>query len=534
MTCLSSNALRSLLIVLVLAASVACSESAHDGPLVFANGEELRGAWEDGQNKIAVFKGIPFALPPVGELRWRAPVDHQPRSGPRLVDKFANACMQTSYSSDWYASIAESFGFGPEVVGWPVGISEDCLYLNVWSAKPNPGSSLPVMIWVHGGSNTGGWSYEPNYLGTRLADKGVVVVSIAYRMGSFGFFSHPLLDNGEGEPIANFGLLDISQAIRWVKNNIDAFGGNPDNITLIGESSGAGDISDLVISDMGNDPVYKRAILQSSASGLAERRTLAQEKALGQHLMDSFELSGGITAERLREIPARDILDAYTAELKGHYFDAVIDGLTMKQSPIDVLREADKSALDILIGTNADEWLMYIDKNVSQADLEKIAAKSLPGDTARLFKEIIGAVDIRQAVDRIRTAVDTLCPSRYLASRVTDLGGKGRVYWFSRQRPGPGGEELGAYHGTEIPYVFDTHDDWLPTEELDRELTRAVMDYWVRFAMSGDPNLPERPAWPVFSKQEGLVMQLGNRVGSFKPNDAGLCELVGPDRTKGD
>jgi len=438
------------------------------------------------------------------------------------------------FVNNGYASIAKAFGSGPETVGRPVGVSEDCLYLNIWTPKLNADAKLPVMVWVHGGSNKGGWSYEPNYIGKNLAAKGVVVVTIAYRMGSFGFFSHPALDNGalnngNGQPVANFGLLDIAQASRWVKDNIESFGGDAQNITLIGESSGAGNISDLISTEIGQEQTYHRVILQSSASSLEKRRTLEQEQALGTLLINSLAIKEPITAERLRSIPAENLLAAYMNNLQDHYFDAVVDGLTMKQSPVDAFKQMQHTILDVLIGTNADEWLMYLDENVDQANLEKVIEQNAPDHEASLAAKLGDTKDARRAIDRVQTATDTLCPSRYLAARVSQTGGRAWVYYFSRQRPGPGGEKLGAYHGTEIPYVFGTHDAWLPTEDIDRELTNAVMDYWVQFARSGDPNTPNGPHWPVYSDQQPMVMELGERVRAMPAHDAGLCELLGPD-----
>jgi len=252
--------------------------------------------------------------------------------------------------TDWYAGVAAAFGHGPEVAARPNGVSEDCLYLNIWSPQLDPEARLPVMVWVHGGSNKGGWSYEPNYIGTRLAEKNVVVVSIAYRLGPFGFFSHPLLDNGEDEPIANFGWLDTYMAIRWVAENITAFGGDPDNITAIGESSGAGDISDWVAAEMAGDRLYRRIIAQSPGGSLEQRRTLADEKKTGARLIGSLEIEGELDAERLRKIPAEDVLEAATSELEGIYFDAVIDDLTMSARPIESLDRADAASIDAWTG----------------------------------------------------------------------------------------------------------------------------------------------------------------------------------------
>ena len=520
----------SALALTTLLLGAACSQFDASRPTVVANGEELQGAWEDDESRIAVFKGIPFAAPPVGDLRWRAPVPITPRQGLQTATEFAPACMQGPHITNWYAGVAEDFGQGPEAVGRPNGVSEDCLYLNVWSPQLDPEARLPVMVWVHGGSNKGGWSYEPNYIGTRLAAKGVVVVTIAYRLGPFGFFSHPVLDNGEGQPVANFGWQDVYMAFRWVAENIAAFGGDPENITGMGESSGAGDISDWVAAEMAEDRLYRRSIAQSPGGSLHNRRTLADEQAIGRRLIDNLGIEGELTAERIREIQAKDLLAAAEMELPGHYFDAVIDGLTMTQRPIESLNRADMARVDVLIGTNADEWYMYLDENVTRADLEKWIGETAPERAQALLTEVRGETDVRRAIARLRTASDYVCPSRYFASKISELGGRGWVYYFTRQRPGPGGEKLGVYHGTEIPYVFDMHDDWLPTEAIDHAVNEAVMDYWVQFARTGDPNLPGRPEWPLYTAENPMVMELGDRIGAMEAHDQALCDLLGPVR----
>jgi para-nitrobenzyl esterase len=358
----------------------------------------------------------------------------------------------------------------------------------------------------------------------------VVVVTIAYRLGPFGFFSHPELDNGEGQPIANFGWLDVYRAFEWVAENISAFGGDPENITAIGESSGAGDISDWAAAEMAEDRLYGRSIVQSPGGSLTVRRTLADEQATGHRLIDSLGIEGELSAERLREIPAEDLQAAAEEELAGHYFDAVLDDLTMKVRPIESLDRATVAKIDVLIGTNADEWYMYLDENSTRQDLERWVAENAPEYAETLLAEVADEADVRRAIDRLRTARDTLCPSRYYASRVNELGGRGWMYFFTRQRPGPGGEKMGAYHGTEIPYVFDMHDDWLPTEAIDHSLTEAVMDYWVQFARTGDPNLPGRPEWPLHTVENPMAMELGDRIGAMAAHDQALCDLLGPVR----
>jgi para-nitrobenzyl esterase len=501
------------------------------GPQVTANGERLTGAWEGAERNIASFKGVPFAAPPVEDLRWRAPQPNQPRPGVQQSTHFAPACMQGPHITNWYAGVAKEFGQSPDGVGKPNGVSEDCLYLNIWSPDLSPDAGLPVMVWVHGGSNKGGWSYEPNYIGDRLAAKGVVVVSIAYRLGPFGFFSHPALDNGPGEAVANFGWMDGVSALEWVKAHIRNFGGDPDNITAMGESSGAGNIGDTIVGEIAGQSLYRRVIVQSSGGALTRRKTLAEEQQAGQKIMAFLGIpEQQLTSQRLRQIPADDLVRATYEALPGHYFNTVIDDLTFVRKPIESYDSSAIAGVDLLIGTNADEQYMYLDEDTDGQDLDDWLLKN-GGEAAAILKsKITDEKDIRGVLDRLGTARGMLCPSRYIAARVTAAGGRSWMYYFSRQRPGPGGEKLGVYHGTEIGYVFDQHEYWQSTDLIDEALTGVVMDYWVQFARSGNPNQPGRPPWPMYSAAEPRVMELGDHIGDIPPPDADLCLWLGPRR----
>lgn len=514
-----------------LAAFALATAWARTEPVVEANGETLIGSWEGDRSDIATFKGVPFAAPPMGELRWRAPQPHVARAGRQPAQAFAPACMQGPHITNWYAGVAAEFGHGPDSVGKPNGVSEDCLYLNLWTPDPSPGAKLPVMVWSHGGSNKGGWSYEPNYHGERLAAKGVVVVSFAYRLGPFGFFAHPALDNGPGQPVANFGLLDALRAFEWVKRHIEAFGGDPDNITAFGESSGGGNIGNWLVSEIAEQALYRRVIVQSSGSAAGELRTLAEEQALGRRLISYLGFGGeGPSAAQLRAIPAEDLVRATYEALPGHYFDVVRDGLTFAAQPLDNYDSAKIAEVDILIGTNAHEWYMYVDESAGWEEVETWLQTNAPASATVLRSLVAGEADPRRALDRLRTAQRMLCPSHYVAGRVSAAGGRAWVYYFNRQRPGPGGRKLGVYHGTEIGYVFNQHEPWQSVDEADLRLTQAVMDYWVQFARSGDPNVLGRPEWPRYRAGRPLVMELGDHLGAIEPPDADLCLWLGPRR----
>ncbi len=525
---------QSLNVLTVLALSTlmlpACATA--EGPQVRANEEQLLGEWHNGGNIIAAFKGVPFAAPPVGDLRWRAPRKSAPRNGPQQATEFAPACTQGMHIVKWYADVAAEFGAGPGETGRPNGVSEDCLYLNVWTPSMPDGDeseNLAVMVWFHGGSNKGGWSYEPNYIGAELAKKGVVVVTTAFRLGPFGFFSHPALAASQpGEPVANFGILDQFAALEWVYENIEVFGGDPENITCFGESSGAGDLGNmLVVADV---ELCRRFIAQSPGGSYAEQKTLDYEQKNGLKIAAQLGIeNNSSSAAALREVPAEDLLEAADLALPGHYYDFVKDDRSVKFAPLESLDREQQTRIDFLMGTNLDESYMYIAEDSGQEAIDLWLAEVAPDSAAVLRAQVSNEADPRRALDRLRSAYEMLCPARRVAARVTAIGGRAWVYHFTRQRAGPGGEKLGAYHGTEIPYVFGTHDDWLPTETIDRQLTDAVMDYWVQYARTGDPNIPGRPEWPLYRAEKPAVLELGEQIRVVPPVDAALCIWLGPD-----
>ncbi len=195
---------------------------------------------------------------------------------------------------------------------------------------------------------------------------------------------------------------------------------------------------------------------------------------------------------------------------------------------MESLSREQRSRIDFLIGTNRDEWYMYLAEDTNDEDIDRWLAEHAPDNAEALRAQVANETDPRRALDRLRTARNMVCPASRVAARINAIGGRAWVYYFTRQRAGPGGEKLGAYHGTEIPYVFGTHDDWLPVESVDAQLTDAVMDYWAQFAKTGDPNTPGRPEWPVHSAGKPHVLELGEHVRVIPPVDATLCLWLGP------
>lgn len=498
-----------VLVLFVMLAAAGCDRT----PSVSVDGELLLGKREHG---VHAFFGVPFAEPPLGALRWRAPQPLVTKLERRDASAFAPACMQTMRILDWYRYMAETFGGSRDYYA-DLDISEDCLYLNIWTPSLEPDAALPVMVWVHGGSNKSGWSYEDNYHGDVLARQGVVVISVAYRHGAFGFLSHPEMAGQQA--VANFGLWDLVAALEWIRAHVARFGGDPARVTLFGESSGAENILALALSPRAQ-PLFRRAILQSTARFGLDIASLDAERRRGSELA---RLAGAGSLAELREIDAAQLLELYSEHFDAHFHSPVIDGHLLVDSTWAAIESQRFADHELIIGSNADEWLDSIDRDLTSDDLVARAR-----DLSRIGGEAALAVvadepDPRRALDRLTTAEGLLCPSQGVAARRSASGGAAWMYRFSRVREGPAGESLGAYHGAEIPYVFGIHDAYMPATALDRELTATMQRYWLNFAATGNPNAATVPDWPVFERPHAPVLELGDSVRTIAAPEPALC-----------
>ena len=497
-----------------------CSAQRPKPPQVQVQSATVVGKWSDDR-EIAAFRGVPFAAPPVGSRRWFEPAPLE-LSGTIDAGVFKPACMQGPHMVDWYRDLVARFGGDPGSFPVPE-FSEDCLYLNIWTPDPGGASRLPVMVWIHGGSHRGGWAYEPNYMGEQLARHGVVVVSIPYRLDVFGFFSHPELE------ISNFGLLDQVAALRWVRDHIDRFGGDPGNVTVFGESAGASSIAYLLASPLSRG-LFRRAIHQSAGYALLNTQTREQFLGAGLELQRRVLTKQGQSGlEALRNTLPGELLEAAAGVYADERPNVVLDGRTLTL-PVRAALDHDPLAdFDLLIGTNADEWRMYLDPATSEQDVSaRIHSQGGMAVTA-IAEALDDSPNAVNRMDRLVTAERFVCPSLELASRVVASGGNAWVYYFDRVRPGPGGLELGAYHGAELPYLFDTHDDWLPTAAADRELARLMGLYWTNFARNGDPNFEGAPRWPSFDAPGASTQVLGDAIAIIEHPERRLCEALDAD-----
>ena len=502
--------------------------------VVFAGGETLQGEILGESSRIAVFRGIPYAAPPVGAGRWRPPAAHTPREGTQEATEFASACPQLQGNHDWYRHVAELFGNPPDTIEPLENIDEDCLYLNIWTSARAPGEKRPVMLWVPGGSNINGYANEPNYLGHNIAEKDVVYVSLNYRLGALGFMAHPGLS--AESPLGtsgNYALLDQIAALRWIHENIEAFGGDPYNITLVGESSGGYNIAWLLTSPLA-DGLFHRAIIQSGGWAVDSFVTLNQAESDGEKVATSMgfgkPLSDIEIIEAMRELDWPTVVQA-AADTYAGWYGALVDGYLLAEPAAAIFDQGTINKVDLLIGANANELYMYLAEDVVEEDLIRMIATHGGANEKELaaILETNANPDIRKVMDRLGSSANGfLCASRYIASAVAEISDNVYFYYFTRIRPG--GEKILAYHGAEIPYVFGTADDWLPGNETDKQLSDAMMQYWVNFATTGSPNGVGLPDWPAYSSGSKNYQELGDTITSETNLEPQICAILDQQR----
>ncbi len=458
---------------------------------------------------VRAFLGLPYAAPPVGELRWKAPEPPAKWREVREATQYGARCMQGQEFDD--------------MVFQDSGPSEDCLYLNIFTpADATPDSKLPVMFWIHGGGYRGGSASEPRHNGDFLPGKGVVLVTINYRLGVFGFLALPSLATESGGATGNYGLMDMVAALQWVKANIAGFGGDPGNVTIFGESAGSMAVSTLMAVSAAQG-LFQRAIGESGGAmslGAPDTPSLLQREARNQAWVT--RALGASTLAKLRALPAEKILAA--ADAKGALrFSTVIDGKLLTE-PVAVTYAAGRQAhVPMLAGWNRDEQFALAD-GMTVAKWKAYAEQKF-GDRAEGFLAVYpGDTDAqaaRSAIDYDSDSFIAFATWKWVEAQAKTSNRPVYRYHFDLAAP-PSKFHPGSYafHSDDIEYVFGTLDtrpgaDWRPE---DRKLSDEIMDYWTNFAKTGYPNGAGLPDWPDFA-QTGLVLQLDSAI-TFTPDTA--------------
>ena len=484
-----------LLVLLSVAVLFATAQSAQSQVTkATVTGGEVQGVVN---GNVASFKGVPFAAPPTGELRWKAPQPVNPWNGVKKADTFAPGCIQDKGLA--------------AMMGGPSSFSEDCLYLNVWTAAKGKGEKLPVMVWIYGGGFALGATNVPVYDGTKLAEKGVVLVSTAYRVGPFGFLAHPDLSRESGKGSGVYGIQDMIAALRWVKENIAQFGGDPSRVTIFGESAGGIAVSMLAASPEAKG-LFHRAISESGGSFAPVRvgneagqmvPSLQLAEAAGKSLLDGL---GAKDIKAARALSAEEIQKVAGTNL-GRFWP-VADGYVLPGDQYEAYQAGRFNDTPVLIGTNSDEGALFVRNAVTPAAFEQQIRSGYGPHADVILKAYPHSTDkeaFRSTKDMFRETA--FAWPTWSWARLQSQKGKGKayVYYFDRRTPE---SPDGATHGAEISFVFANPSGIFtgPPQAGDAELSNLIQSYWVNFAKAGDPNGPGLPAWTAFTEGDQKTM----------------------------
>ena len=448
----------------------------------------LQGVAEGG---IIIYKGIPFAAPPVGDLRWRAPQPPSLWKGVRICNKFAAAPIQAGDS--------------------PSGKSEDCLYLNIWAPAKSPGEKIPVLVWIYGGAFNAGATSYPWYSGEMLARKGVIVVSIAYRVGQLGFMAHPDLSKENPNHVSgNYGLLDMIAGLKWIQKNITAFGGDPDKVTIFGESAGGIAVSMLCASPLAKG-LFQGAISESGGSFGPPRhvtfpgenlKRLNDAEAMGESYMTD---AGFHSIADMRKLDANKLPPIHGLAWP------IIDGWVILDDQYKLYEAGKYNQIPVLIGYNSDEGASFLPPK-TPADYKSALSIRYGKFTDKLYKAYPAGIDSVPKTARDLTRDAAFGWPTWSWARLQSKNGRSNVfyYYFDRHPDYPkssGRAGYGSPHAQEVAYVFGHLNSADPqTTAIDMKISDAMSTYWTNFAKYGNPNGEGLPNWPSFSEADPEVM----------------------------
>jgi para-nitrobenzyl esterase len=480
----------------------------------------IGGKVEDG---VRSFLGIPYAAPPVGELRWKPPQAVAPWTQVRTSADFGPSCPQPKQQDTGK-------------------FSEDCLYLNVWTTAKKPDERLPVMVWIHGGAFNFGSASQPEYNGRNLAEKGVVVVTINYRLGPLGFFVHPLLSKESAHGTSgNYGLLDQIAALKWVQKNISAFGGNPDRVTIFGQSAGSRSVSLLMISPL-TAGLFHRAIAESGGPIIGSEYlnpvfngNMANVSKMGQKLASKLgcdKAEDVLTALRARS--AQELVEAADCKTsvfdEGLFFAPVFDGWVLPKDPLAAYSGGQQHDVPIIVGSTLNEGTLYLadEKDLSVEKYKSFLKARFAENSGKAFEmfPVYQARDVAPAIDSIVTVAANAQPARLVAQSMERKKSKAYLYQFTRLPNTAMARKLGVHHGVELAYVFGNMDKVDGYDDIDMELSHKMMDYWVNFAKTGSPNGQGLPDWPAYKSKSDLNLEFSDTIRTNKHLFKKECDFI--------
>jgi para-nitrobenzyl esterase len=466
------------------------------------------------------YRGIPYAAPPVGPLRWRAPHPAQSWQGVRKAYNFGPSCIQ--YLGEERKPWTWEFMTHDE-------ISEDCLYLNVWTSAAKSSAGRPVLLFIYGGGFVEGSSEVPVYNGEALAKKGLVVVTINYRLGLFGFFSHPELSAESGHKASgNQGLLDQLAALQWVQKNIAAFGGDPSKVTIAGQSAGSSSVHDLVASQLAKG-FFQRAIADSGSAFLNTTGPVRKLSDAEKDGVKFAELKGAHSLSELRSMSWKDLM-APPATTGGVLapFRPIIDGYFLTEDETAAFGQGTQNDVPTITGYNANEIINPPHPEISAADFIKQAHQTYGEKADQFLKLYPASSDKQAAASQVQSAQDMVRTSAYLWAVRRNKSSKTKVftYYWDHPMPGPDTEKFGAFHTSEIPYFFNTLDrSDRPWQPADKTISETLSSYWVNFASTGDPNGKGLATWLPVDNESNMTMEIGDKYGAIPVSSKGGFEF---------
>lgn len=496
---------------------------AQAAPVVRAPAGALRGEASEG---LHIFRGIPYARPPVGQLRWRPPLQHPRWRDARDATQFGPACVQpTARGESIYAG-----ELGP--------MSEDCLSLNIWA--PADARNAPVLVWIHGGALTTGASSERMYDGARLAQRGVIVVSINYRLGVLGYLAHPALSAESRRNISgNYGLLDQIEALRWIRRNIGAFGGDASNVTIAGESAGALSVMYLMAAPDARG-LFHRAIAQSAYMITAPVLRNSPYADLPASEPVGVWLGTQLGANDLAALRSMDAEAITNAAVRAGYFPlGTIDGRILRRQITDVFDRGEQAPVPILAGFNAGEirsLRVLLPPAPASADAYTSEIRGRYGDLADAFLGLYPASDIGESM--LATTRDAMYgwTAERLVRKQSAAGAPSYLYYFDHAYPAADALGLHAFHAAEIPYVFGTSDRtpprWPVPQATSQEVrfSEAMTNYWASFARDGVPRAEGNAEWRPYGSDQAYMafediprMRVDVLPGAYELHEAVVC-----------
>jgi para-nitrobenzyl esterase len=486
------------------------SQAQTSSPQVEISSGTLEGAWLPDSPHVASFLGIPYAAQPTGDLRWKTPQPSPSWSGIRSATHYAPACPQAP--SPWL----------PEMLGIQKMVTnEACLYLNVWSSNLHPASKLPVMVWIHGGGNVEGSAEWPP-LGSTLAKEGVLVVSLNYRLGVFGFFAYPALAAESPHHVSgNYGHLDQVAALQWVKQNISRFGGDPNNVTVFGASSGALDICNLMASPIAAG-LFQRAIMQSGVCVDSVYPGTHQAEANGELLAKDLGIEKGRgSLAALRALPADQLLKTAAQDDRVD-LEPVVDGWFFPQQPATTFANGKQAKIPVIVGSNNDEVSIFASPLVGGKSNRPKTVDEYRLWLRREFGAMADKVfaqypahsdeDVPGVFRTMDTDFDFGFGARLLAIEMARIHQPAYLYHFTYIGAGQFAE-LAAFHSEESMFLSKKYWTTWVHRPYDETLSNAMIGYWIQFATTGNPNNPTLPEWPLYQSATDLSQELGQRIG---------------------